>query len=35
MKKAFTHTRKRISTLAADPYVLGLGKCMGTRDGLS
>lgn len=35
MKKTFTHTKKRIGALAADPYVLGLGKRMGTRDCLS
>lgn len=30
--KKLLHTKKRIGALAADPYVLGLGKCMGTRD---
>lgn len=31
--KNFTHKKKKwIGTLAANPYVLGLSKCMGTRD---
>ena len=31
-EKFYTQKKKWIGTLAANPYVLGLSKCMGTRD---